>query len=82
MAIWELRCGSVNEFASIVSLEDGGIMLEALAASKGPKEAAVFKDPLTAMVRIYVNEAGRKTMEKLAEDAGLTGIECAKPRPL
>lgn len=62
--------------------DDGGIMLEALDESKAPKEAAVFKDPLTSQVRIYVNDAGKRTIEKLASDAGLTGIECGAPRPL
>jgi len=62
--------------------EDGGIMLEAFDESKAPKDAAVFKDPLTAPIRIYVNEAGKRTIEKLAQDAGLTGIECAKPMPI
>lgn len=62
--------------------EDGGVKLEAFDESKAPKEAAVFKDPLTAMVRIYVNETGKKAIEKIAKDAGLTGIECAKPKPL
>ncbi len=62
--------------------DDGGIMLEAFDESGAPKEAAVFKDPLMAMVRIYVNEPGKTAIEKLAKDAGLTGIECAKPKPL
>ncbi len=62
--------------------EDGGIMLEALDESKAPKAAAVFKDPLTAPVRIYVNDAGKRTVEKLATDAGLTGIECGPAKSL
>lgn len=62
--------------------DDGGIMLEAFDESKAPKDAAVFKDPLTAMVRIYVNEEGKRTIEKLVAQARLTGIECAEPRPL
>jgi hypothetical protein len=62
--------------------EDGGIMLEALDESKAPKDAAVFKDPSTAPVRIYVNDAGKRAIEKLATDAGLTGIECGAPKPL
>jgi len=62
--------------------EDGGIMLEAFDESKAPKEAAVFKDPLTAPVRIYVNDNGKRTIEKLVADARLTGIECGAPRSL
>lgn len=62
--------------------DDGGIMLEAFDESKAPKEAAVFKDPLTAPVRIYVNDAGKRTIEKLAADWSLSGIECGLPKPL
>ena len=62
--------------------EDGGIMLEAFDESKAPKEAAVFKDPLTSPVRIYVNDAGKRTIEELAKEVCLTGIECGAPRPL
>ncbi len=59
--------------------EDGGIMLEAFDESKAPKAAAVFKDPLTAPIRIYVNDAGKAEIERIASAAGLTGIECGTP---
>jgi hypothetical protein len=62
--------------------EDGGIMLEAFDEAKAPKDAAVFKDPLTAPVRIYVNEAGRVEIERMISEGGLTGIECGEPRAL
>ncbi len=62
--------------------EDGGVMLESFEESKAPTEAAVFKDPLTAPVRIYVNDAGKTEIERIAVDASLTGIECGTPRPL
>jgi hypothetical protein len=62
--------------------EDGGIMLETLDESKAPKAAAVFKDPLTAAIRIYVNDAGKAEIERIPAAAGLTGLECAAPKPL
>jgi hypothetical protein len=62
--------------------EDGGIVLESFDESKAPTEAAVFKDPLTAPVRIYVNDAGKIEIERIAAGANLTGIECSAPRPL
>ena len=43
-------------------------------------EAAVFKDPLMAQIRIYVNDAGKALIEKIASEAGLTGIECGPPQ--
>ena len=56
------------------------ITAEAFDESKAPKEAAVFKDPAMAAIRIYVNDAGRAEIERLASDAGLTGIECGAPQ--
>jgi hypothetical protein len=73
---------SCVDMVSSEKFEDGGIRLEAFDESKAPTDASVFKDPLTAPIRIYVNEAGKGTIEKLAQDAGLTGIECAKPMPI
>jgi len=60
--------------------ETGMIMTEAFDESKVPKAAAVFKDPKMGVIRIYVNDAGRAEIEKLASDAGLTGIECGTPQ--
>lgn len=60
----------------------GAIKSEVFDESRVPREAAVFKDPSTAMVRIYVNEAGKQLIDQLAGSAGLTGIECAAPRPM
>ncbi len=45
-----------------------------------PRSPAVFKDPLTAAVRMYTNDPGRELIERLASEAGLTGIECGAPR--
>ena len=60
--------------------ENGMITAEVLDESEAPKEAAVFKDPTMAAIRIYVNDAGRDEIERLASDAGLTGIECGAPQ--
>ncbi len=62
--------------------ETGMIMAEAFDESKVPKAAAVFKDPKMGVIRIYVNDAGRAEIERLAPDAGLTGIECGSPQAL
>ncbi len=60
--------------------ENGMITAEAFDESNVPKEAAVFKDPKMGVIRIYVNDAGRAEIERLASDAGLTGIECGTPQ--
>jgi hypothetical protein len=60
--------------------ENGMITAEAFDESEVPKEAAVFKDPTMAAIRIYVNDAGRAEIERLASDAGLAGIECGTPQ--
>ena len=60
--------------------EIGMIKMEALDESKAPKSAAVFKDPKMGVIRIYVNDAGRAEIERLASDAGLTGVECGPPQ--
>ncbi len=63
--------------------EDGIMVVkEAFFESKVPKEAAVFKDPLMGVIKIYLNDAGRAEIERLVADAGLTGIECGEPTPL
>lgn len=59
----------------------GHIRLEVFDTSNVPSEAAVFKDPATAMSRIYVNDAGKAIIEELVASAGLSGIECAPPKP-
>lgn len=47
-----------------------------------PREPAIFKDPATADVRIYVNDSGKAVMDELIASAGLTGIECGALAPL
>jgi hypothetical protein len=58
----------------------GAIAMEAFDGTNVPAEAAVFKDPLMAQIRIYVNDAGKALIEKIASEAGLTGIECGLPQ--
>ncbi|HET6807095.1 MAG TPA: hypothetical protein VFH59_16795 [Frateuria sp.] len=61
---------------------DGGIAREVFDESAVPPEPLVFKDPRTAPVRIYVNDAGKALIEREAGEAGLSGIECGEPGPL
>ena len=58
----------------------GGIECEVFYDINVPRNAAVFKDPLTAAVRMYVNDPGKELIERLASEAGLTGIECGAPQ--
>lgn len=54
----------------------GDVKMESFNDSQVPKEAAVFKDPSTLKVRIYVNDAGKAIIDPLIALAKLTGIEC------
>ena len=58
----------------------GSMLKEAFYDINVPREPAIFKDPLTAGYRIYTNDAGRKLLEELVTQAGLTGLECGEPR--
>jgi len=58
----------------------GAITTEVFYDLNVPREPAVFKDPLTASTRLYVNDAGRELLERLASEAGLSGLECGEPR--
>ena len=60
--------------------DTGAITSEAFYDLNVPREPAVFKDPLTASTRIYVNDPGRDLLESLAAKAGLSGLECGEPR--
>lgn len=60
--------------------ETGAIELEVFYDINVPRDPAVFKDPETAKVRIYTNDAGKELIERLVADAALTGIECGSPR--
>lgn len=56
----------------------GRITRESFYDINVPRSAAVFKDPATARTRIYTNDPGRELLEKLAAEAGLTGLECGE----
>ncbi len=60
--------------------ETGAIEFESFYDINVPRKPAVFKDPETAAVRIYTNDAGKILIERLAAAAALTGIECGVPR--
>ena len=54
---------------------EGTIAKEAFDDASIPGAAAVFKDPSTAPVRIYVNDAGKAVLDTLIAGAGLSGLE-------
>jgi hypothetical protein len=60
----------------------GDVKFEAFDEPKVPDDPAVFKDPSTVNVRIYINDAGKKLVDQLAASAALTGIECGPLAPL
>lgn len=64
------------------TFEDGGIAREAFDATTVPAEPLVFKDPRTAPVRIYVNDAGKAWIDRMTAAAELSGIECGESGPL
>lgn len=59
----------------------GAIVKEAFFADKVPMEAAVFKDPLMAAGKLYVNEQAKAVLEKLIAEAGLVGAAFNEPGP-
>jgi hypothetical protein len=61
--------------------EIGLIRMEAFSASSVPEAAAVFKDPNTALSRIYLNGAGKAVIDELLASSGLSGIETGEPIP-
>ncbi len=58
----------------------GALTMEVFYDLNVPREPAIFKDPSTASTRVYVNGPGRELLERLAAEAGLTGLECGEPR--
>ena len=62
--------------------EFGTVNLEAFDEAKVPKAASVFKDPTTAAIRIYANDAAKEAIERLSSDAGVSGIEVVPVEPL
>ena len=80
------RFYNVTNIVKCVDLErseksdSGGIRSEVFYDINVPRSAAVFKDPSTAAIRLYTNDAGRELIEQVVKDAGLTGIECGLPQ--
>lgn len=52
----------------------GTIGNEAFIDASVPVAAAVFKDPITAKVRIYVNDPGKQLLEEAAAKTGVLGM--------
>ncbi len=62
---------------------DGGLLvIEAIDESRVPSEPAVFKDPKTVRIRIYVNDAANEVIDQWASEAGITGLEIVPIDPL
>ena len=59
----------------------GVIAKEVFVDDRVPAAAAVFKDPRTARTKMYVNDAGRQEIERLVEEAGLSGLALSEPGP-
>lgn len=57
----------------------GSLKRESFYDINVPRSPAVFKDPSTAAWRMYTNDAGRALLERLATEAGLTGLEVGEP---
>jgi hypothetical protein len=57
----------------------GSIAKEAFFEEAVPQVATVFKDPLMVRTRIYVNDAAKDLLQKLIENAALTGVEFVTP---
>ena len=80
------RFYNVTNIVKCVDLErseksdSGGIRSEVFYDINVPRSAAVFKDPSTAAIRMYTNDAGRELIEQIVREAALSGIECGTPR--
>jgi len=59
----------------------GFIAKEVFFEDRVPVEASVFKDPLTAPVKIHVNEAAKAMLESLIAEADLVGAAFVEPGP-
>jgi hypothetical protein len=62
--------------------EFGDVKMEVFDESVVPEQPAIFKDPSTADVRIYINGAGKELVDQLIGSAKLTGVECGQLAPL
>jgi len=59
--------------------DSGGIWAEVFYDIDVPRSAAVFKDPPTAAIRMYTNDAGREPIERIVKEAALSGVQCRAP---
>ena len=57
----------------------GRIISEVFVESRVPTDPAIFKDPATALSRIYVNDGGKRLIEDLVSQAQLTGVAVGVP---
>ncbi len=64
-----------------VKKPSGIISKEAFSEGKVPKEASVFKDPLMAAAKLYVNDSAKAVLEKLIASADLVGATFVEPGP-
>jgi hypothetical protein len=62
--------------------DDGLLVIEAIDECKVPSEPAVFKDPKTVRMRIYVNDGAKDVIDQWASDAEITGLEIVPIDPL
>lgn len=62
--------------------DSGLLVIEAIDESKVPSEPAVFKDPKTVRMRIYVNDSAKEVIEQWAGEADVTGLEIVPIDPL
>ena len=46
---------------------------------KVPKDESVFKDPLMAAAKLFVNDAAKAVLEKLITEAGIVGAAFIEP---
>jgi len=93
----ELDCdGAVEYFYNVTNIIDcidfekslkrpeGTIAKEVFFPDRLPMAPVLFKDPRTARGRIYANEPAKAVLEKLIDDAGITGaafVELGPPPP-
>ena len=62
--------------------DGGSLVIEAMDESKVPSEPAVFKDPKTVRMRMYVNDGAKEVIDQWASEAGITGLEIVPIDPL
>lgn len=81
----QLDCkGEIEYFYNVTNLihcidygrsekQDDIVIKEAFLPDAVPVAPMIFKDPLTARISIYINQAGKEKFEQLAATAGLFG---------